>query len=126
MFATTTDGGDSVETLDQPNVASLLGVPVNNATASANPTLVIAHSYKTTLAKSLCDVLQDTPELQEFDKLRYHLKNTGSMARNRIQRYTKLSTLFENSVFQQYKKNSQKHTHNVCKKLLIHEWKHQL
>lgn len=103
-------------TLIQPNVASLLGVPVNNAAASFSPT---SNSYKTTLAKSLCDVLQDTPELQEFGI-------TGSMARNRIQQYKKLSTLFEHKVFQQYKKNSQKHTHNVCKKLLIHEWKHQI
>ena len=113
---------DNQATLDlQPNVVSPLDVPANNAT---NSTLVIGHDYKTTVARS--DVLEDTHELREFDNLRYRLKNSISMAKTIVQHYKKLSTVFENKVLEQYKKNSQKHIISVCKKLLVHEWKHQL
>ena len=99
-----------------------LNVPMENPITKGNPTF----RYRTTFAKNLCGVLQDTPELQEFDELRYLLKNTTSMENDFIQKYKKLSAIIDNRVFQQYKKSSQKHVRNVCKKLLVHEWKYKL
>ena len=83
-------------------------------------------SYKTSLAENLFTVLQDSRELREFDKLRFYLKNNNSPRRSLINRYRRLSQQFQMKVFKQYNASKQHNTQNICKKLLVNEWKYQL
>ncbi len=48
--------------------------PMNNIATDSHSSST--HNYKTTLTKTLHGILRDSPELQQFDKLRCHLKNT--------------------------------------------------
>ena len=82
--------------------------------------------FKTTLAKNLHDILQNScdHELREFDNLRFYIKNNDSRAN--VQQYIKLNKLFEGKILQYYNSTSQRHSRSTCKKLLIHEWQHKL
>ena len=60
--------------------------------------------YKTTLAKALSNVLQDSPDLVTFDKLRYLIKNSSASVVSNL-RYKKLSKLFRDKLVKQYNKS---------------------
>ena len=84
--------------------------PSMQLSTETTPSRTRARQYKTALARNLSFILHDSPELQQFDKLRYSLKN------NQHGGYNTLSKLFEQRTLQQY----------AHKRLLVHEWGHQL
>ena len=95
--------------------------PVKHASRPVKHGLRPVH-YKTTLAKALSNVLQDSPDIVKLDKLRYLIKNSSASVVSNL-RYKKLSKLFRDKLVKQYSK-SQNST--ICKKLLLQEWQLQL
>ena len=103
--------------------------PTNAATVTdplSNANSKIPINYKTTLARHLYKILQDSEYLKLYGKLRYSLKNIKNSESINKARYTKLNKLFENRVLQKYKSPDSRKTHDLCKKILVHEWGHHL
>lgn len=81
------------------------------------------HNYKTTLGKTLSNVLQDSPDLRNFDKLRYLIKNSSVSAANN-NRYKELCKLFQDKLIKKH--NEKSHCYKKCKKILFQEWQLKL
>ena len=111
------DNHTTLTPADTISIADTATISCNTSTHILSQCLV----YKTTLGRNLFTILKDCTELQEFDKLRYDLKNNKQFTNAHKKRYTKLRKLFEGRVL--------KRSSDGCKlsrKLLIHEWGHLL
>ena len=81
------------------------------------------YKHKTRLGKLLSGILDDSQQLQEFDELRYRLKNTSDRNIRRLKlKYKHLEELFQRQLLTQYKENSDENTRKRCGKVLVCEW----
>jgi hypothetical protein len=118
-----------VSTINQELVQSNGNALVNICTSGPprgeddDAVLLAVYKHKTRLGNLLSDILDDSQQLQEFDELRYRLKNTSDRNIRQLKlKYKHLEKLFQCQLLTQYKENSDANTRKRCRKVLVCEW----
>lgn len=99
-------------------------VDIHVTQPSQEEVVTSVYKYKSHFAQFLFNILDHSHQLQEFDKLRFRIKNAENrnITRHVRLKYKKLDNFFQNKLLISYKQSSDITVRKQCRKLLIHEW----